>query len=147
MQVDLAALVVACFLGLAARGGHHDKKQRGNMSRQPHLTQKSQCPGTASPEVREDHRSAADRACSLNTETTAAPADSLILKTLTALAGMPHRAPGQAPGHSTSGGRCLPRPHGKAANHSAMIMAECPQGMTCQIRNATFTLVDRGSWP
>jgi hypothetical protein len=40
---------------------------------------------------------------------------------------------------------CLPRPHGKQETQAAMIVAECHQGMARQIRNATFTLVDRGS--
>lgn len=52
--------------------------------------------------------------------------------------------PGRTPSPGIAG-PCLPRPHGKAGNQAAMIMAECHKGMARQIRNATFTLVDRGS--
>jgi hypothetical protein len=38
-------------------------------------------------------------------------------------------------------------PDGEAGNQAAMIMAKCRKGMARQIRNATFTLVDRGTWP
>jgi hypothetical protein len=56
---------------------------------------------------------------------------------------MAWRAQGE-PSRRVQAGQCLPRPHGTPA---AMIMAECLKGMAHQIRNATFTLVDRGSWP
>jgi hypothetical protein len=38
-------------------------------------------------------------------------------------------------------------PDDKAGNQAAMIMADCPKGMVRQTGNATFTLVDRESWP
>ena len=39
----------------------------------------------------------------------------------------------------------LAHPHSKAGNQVAMIMAKRPKGMARQLRNTTFTLVDRGS--
>ena len=50
------------------------------------------------------------------------------------------------PGTDTRG-HVLATPARQYRKPGAMIMAECHISMAHQIRNATFTLVDRGSWP